>query len=203
MNADDIDILERRVGYDGFFKLDELRLRHRRFDGGMSDVLTRERFHIGRAVCILPFDPVRNQVLLIEQFRVGALDHPTGPWLLETVAGLLGKDEQPADAARRELLEEAGVDCDQIEPIGQYQGSPGAVNELVSMFVARADLGDAGGVHGLAHEHEDIKSHVMPVADAFALLDEGRVTAVTALLPLRWLQVHHNALRQRWQMATV
>lgn len=202
MSVDDVEIIERRIGYRGFFMLDQVRLRHRRFDGRMSEELSRERFHIGRAVCVLPFDPVRDEVLLIEQFRIGALDHPAGPWLLESVAGLLGDGEHPIETARRELIEEAGVVADHLEPIGEYQASPGAVNELVSMFVARADLAQAGGVHGLADEHEDIKSHLLPTAAAFALADQGRVTAVTALLPLRWLQIHHRELRRRWQMAT-
>jgi len=197
----DVEIVRRETVYRGFFDLDVLQLRHRRFDGGMSAPLRRELFKIDDAVCVLPYDPERDAVVLIEQFRVGALDHPRGPWLLECVAGLMDEGETAEGTARREIVEETGLRPRRIEKIGTYAATPGAVTEHVTCFVAQVDAREAGGVHGLASEHEDIKTHLVDAGEAFGWIDEGRITAVNALVPLRWLQVHRHDLRRRWQSA--
>jgi ADP-ribose pyrophosphatase len=205
--ADDPDageavrIVERRLEYRGFFDFEVLKLRHRRFDGSLSGVVTREVLHIPQAAAVLPYDPVRDAVVLIEQLRAGSLGHDEGPWLLESVAGLLEPGESPEATARREIVEEAGVEALRLEQIAVYIASPGAVTERSTVFIAQIDSREAGGVHGVAGETEDIRSHVLPRETAFAWLEEGRIVAANAVIPLRWLQVHGAALRRRWLAA--
>ena len=135
-DAADVRILERRLAYGGFFDLEVLRLQHRRFDGSMSGVVSREVLHIPNASAALPYDPVADRVVLIEQFRAGTLGHAEGPWLLETVAGLMEPGEDAATTARREILEEAGLEARRLERIGAYIASPGAVTEHTTVFIA-------------------------------------------------------------------
>jgi ADP-ribose pyrophosphatase len=197
-----VEVVERRLAHSGFFDFEILKLRHRRFDGRMSEVVSRELLHIPNAAAVLPYDPRVDRVVLIEQFRSGTLDHPEGPWLLETVAGLMEPGEAPEETARREIVEEAGLEAGRLEQVGVYIASPGAVTERTTVFVAEVDSAKAGGVHGLASETEDIKSHVVPLATAFEWLESGRVTAANAVVALRWLQVHGAALKSRWLAGT-
>ena len=200
-NEGDIDLIESRELSRGFFRFEERQLRHRRFDGAMSTKISREVLHIGSTVIVLPYDWRRDEVLLIEQFRAGGMEMAGGPWIIECVAGMLGTGEDPAHAAKRELFEESGVRARFVEPIGRYAPNPAVTTEYANMFIAGADLVGAGGVHGLAEEGEDIKSHVLKADEAFRWLDEGRILAANCQLPLRWLQVHRDSLRQRWQKA--
>lgn len=119
-----------------FYQLDRLHLRHRLFAGGMGKLINRELFVRHDAVCVLPYDPQRDCVVLIEQFRVGALDKSVNPWLIELVAGLIDKDEQPEEVARREAVEEAGLELAELWPLTQYYPSPGGSDERVHLYVA-------------------------------------------------------------------
>ncbi len=197
----DVQLVERRLVYSGFFDFEVLALRHRRHDGGMSGVVTREVLHIPNAAAVLPYDPRRDRVVLIEQFRAGTMGHAEGPWLLETVAGLMEPGEAPETTARREIVEEAGLEALRLERVGLYIASPGAVTEHTTVFVAEVDSRTAGGVHGLASETEDIKSHVVDLSEALDWLESGRIVAANAVVALRWMQVHGAALRQRWLAA--
>ncbi|MBP8087731.1 MAG: NUDIX domain-containing protein, partial [Polaromonas sp.] len=154
---DDVEVVEREACFRGFYQLDRLHLRHRLFAGGMGKLISRELFVRHDAVCVLPYDPQRDCVVLIEQFRVGALDKSLNPWLIELVAGLIDKDEQPEQVARREAVEEAGLELAELWPLTQYYPSPGGSDERVHLYVGRCDSRGAGGVHGLEDEGEDIR----------------------------------------------
>ena len=162
--AADVAPIGREFSYARFFGMEEHRLRHRRFDGGMSDAVDRAVFTSGDAITVLPFDPRAGTVLLVEQFRSGphARRDPR-PWCLETVAGRCDRSEPPEATARREAREEANLELGRIERIAAFYPSPGIVAEYITSFVAEADLGAGGGVHGLAEEHEDIRTLVVPL----------------------------------------
>ncbi len=194
----EVRIVQSRDAYRGFFRFEVVDLVHRRFDGAMSPTIRREILHIPQAAVVLPYDPVTDSVVLIEQFRAGCMRHPTGAWLLEVVAGLVGPGESAAETALRELVEEAGLEARRLEQIATYVASPGAVTERSSVFIAEVDAGRAGGVHGVPDEAEDIKSHVVPLPTALDWVESGRILAVNAVIPLRWLQVHHADVRRRW-----
>lgn len=192
------ELLGRDIAYEGFFRLVRYRVRHTLFDGGWSEVLQREVFERGHAAAVLPYDPERDQVALIEQFRVGALDAPGGPWLLELVAGIIEDDEPAAEVVRREAREEAGCAVTELERICEYLVSPGGTTERTTLFVGRADLGDVSGVHGLDREHEDILVHVVDADSAIAMADDGRVNNAMGQIGLQWFARHRQRLRRRW-----
>lgn len=199
MHDSQVEILERHTAYQGFFRLEVLRLRHRLFAGGWSEVITRELFERGHAVAVLPYDPILDQVVLIEQFRVGALDAPGGSWLLEIVAGMAEDDEPIADVAARETAEEAGCTVSVLEPNCRFLVSPGGTSERIHLFCGRVDARGVGGVHGIAAEHEDIRVLAMPASTAFDYVAQGRIDSAAPIIALQWLQLHRGDLRTRWE----
>ncbi|RIA34608.1 ADP-ribose pyrophosphatase [Ectopseudomonas oleovorans] len=197
-DADAVDIIERETCFRGFYRLDRIKLRHRQYAGGMGPQLTRELFVRHDAVCVLPYDPQRDEVVLIEQFRVGAMEKVANPWLLELVAGLIDKDEEPEEVARREAIEEADLTLTSLWPITQYFPSPGGSNERVHLFVGRCSSEGAGGVHGLAEEGEDIRVQVMPLEDALSAVRDGRIDNAASIIALQWLALNREEVRGMW-----
>jgi ADP-ribose pyrophosphatase len=191
------ETLNHKVLYQGFFRMDQYHLRYECFSGGNHTVI-REVFERGDAVAVLPYDPVRDETVLVEQFRPGAVRHPGSPWLLELIAGMLDKSQSPEQAARREALEEAGCELTGMFPIYRYLVSPGGTTEATTLFVGRADTSRLGGLHGLDDEHEDIKVHVMGVKQALELLNSGRIENAVTIIGLQWLALNRTDLRQRW-----
>jgi ADP-ribose pyrophosphatase len=198
MNHTGVEVLERTVAFEGFFRLLRYRLRHRLFAGGMSAPLVRESHERGDAAVVLPYDPARREVVLVEQFRVGALERPDDPWLLEPVAGIVEPGEEAPEVARREAREEAGLELQDLIAIGTYYPSPGASSERCFAFVGRCDTRGAGGLFGLAHHGEDVKAHVVPLGTALSWLEDGRLRAASALITLQWLALHRAELEARW-----
>ncbi len=193
-----LEILGKETVYQGFFRLDRYRLRHSLFGGGESKVLVRELFERGHAVGVLPYDPVRDEVVLVEQFRVGALEEPDGPWLLEIVAGMIEPGEQPQEVAHREAAEEAGCVLQELVPVARYYSSPGGSSERVTVFCARVSTEGLGGIHGEPSEGEDIRVVVLPFAEAFALVENGRIKAALPIIALQWLALNRERLRREW-----
>ena len=198
-----VEILDKTVCYDGFFRIERYRLRHRLFSGGWSRELTREIFERGHAAAVLPYDPVLDTVVLVEQFRIGALEAPGNPWLLEIVAGVIDHpDETPEEVARREAVEEANCHIQDIVHICDYFVSPGGTSERISLFCGKVDAAGAGGLHGLEEEAEDIRVVVVPFAEALAQLRAGDIKSAAPIIALQWLQLNHQQLRARWGMAS-
>ncbi|HSC83274.1 MAG TPA: NUDIX domain-containing protein [Pseudomonas sp.] len=195
---DAVEVLKRETCFQGFYKLDRLHLRHRQFAGGMGPQLSRELFVRHDAVCVLPYDAQRDCVVLIEQFRVGAMDKTSNPWLIELVAGLIDKDEEPEEVARREAIEEADLSLGALWPITTYFPSPGGSDERVHLYVGRCDSASAGGVHGLAEEGEDIRVHVWPLADALQAVKDGRISNAASIIALQWLALNRAEVRGLW-----
>lgn len=142
-SKNDVEIIARETLYRGFFSLDLYRFRHRLFNGGMSGEITREIFERGHAAVLLPFDPVRDEVVLVEQIRIAAYDTSESPWLLEMVAGMIEAGETVEDVARREALEEAGLEVGRTKPILSYLASPGGTSERLSIPVGEVDASTA------------------------------------------------------------
>jgi len=193
-----VEIIDTELCYQGFFRLERVRLRHSLHRGGMSPVLVRETIEKGNVVAVLPYDPVTDRVVMIEQFRVGAIRDPRSAWLLEIVAGLMEPGELPEEVARREAMEEAGLAVRRIEPIARFFATPSKSSELTHLYCGEVDASGAGGVHGLAHEGEDIRVVPMPVEQAFALLETGRIDSAWPMIALMWLQTHRERLRLAW-----
>ncbi|MEE8173042.1 MAG: NUDIX domain-containing protein [Alphaproteobacteria bacterium] len=198
---DEYEIIERETPFQGYFRIDKYKLRHRCFDGSWTQPIWREVFERGHAAAVLPYDPVRDAVVLQEQFRVGALDAPGGPWMLEIVAGIIDLGEGIEEVARREALEEAGLVLQELLHIQDYLVSPGGTTERVSLFVGRADSSDAGGVFGLAQEAEDIRVRVLPFEQAMAELHGRPINVASLVIAMQWLALNRDMLRQRWSGA--
>jgi len=196
--AGDVNIAARRHPYADFFAVEEYDLRHRRFDGTLGAQITRAAFVMGDAVTVLPYDPVRDRVLLIEQFRAGPLARGDAqPWLLEAIAGRVDPGETPEDAARREAEEEAGLTLGALVPVAGYYPSPGAVSEYLYSYIALTDLPDGtAGVFGLAGEAEDIRGHLLTFDAAMGLVTSGEINNAPLLLSLLWLQNDRPRLRR-------
>ncbi|MBK8183023.1 MAG: NUDIX domain-containing protein [Candidatus Competibacteraceae bacterium] len=194
------EILEQSIGYDGFFRLEKYRLRHELFAGGWSAEITRECLERGHAVAVLLYDPALDQVILLEQFRIGALDFPGGPWLLEIVAGIIDDPAETTEAvARREAREEADCEILELIPICHYLVSAGGTSETITLFCGRVDATTVtAGVKGLATEHEDIQVSVASRTEALALLHRGRISSAAPIIALQWLELNHAKLRERW-----
>lgn len=197
MNAN-VEILEKTICFEGFFRIERYRLRHRLFSGDWSHPLVRELFERGHAAAVLPYDPIRDEVVLIEQFRVGALNAPGGPWLMEIVAGIIEADETTEDVVKRESIEEANCIITDLIPLYNFLVSPGGTTESVALFCGRVDTTHAGGVHGASEEGEDIKVHVVAVDTALALLQAGKINSVSAIIALQWLALNRYHVRTMW-----
>lgn len=195
----DYEIIQRDVLYQGIFRMARYHLRFRLFNGGFSDVLTREVMERKSAAGVLPYDPVLDRVVLIEQFRPGAISNPQSPWLIEVVAGVYVPDEKPDQVAVREADEEAGCEILDLYPICEYFVSPGGSNEYFHLYCGRIDASTSGGIHGLHEENEDIRAISLSAEEAFIWMQEGKIKTSPAIISLQWLQLNREWLRQLWQ----
>jgi len=182
----------------GFMKLAKYTVQHERFDGGMIGPFTREIVLRTTAVGVLPYDPVADKILLIEQFRLAA--HLAGfpAWQREVIAGIADKDESSEDLARREAIEEANCKVTDLIEMTRFLLSPGMSNEVLILYCGRMDSSQATGVHGLATEHEDIRSTLYDAKDIPALLEHGTTGNGPLTIALYWMQANRQRLRQLW-----
>lgn len=188
------EVLDKKAVFQGYFRVDEYRLRFELHQGGWSEPVTREIFERGVAAATLLYDPKLDQVVLIEEFRPGVIASGESPWLLEIVAGIIESGEKPAEVARREALEEAGMAVSDLMPITQYWVSPGGTTETVYLFCGRVDASKAGGVFGLAEEGEDIKVSVVSSDEAFAKVRSGEIKDAPAIIALQWLELNKKTV---------
>lgn len=192
-------IINKTLQYDGFFKLSVIKLQHELFAGGNSPVLRRELIDKGDAVSVLPYDPLRDEVVLVEQFRIGAADDNNGPWCIEVIAGYQEPGETAEGVVIREALEEAGCVISELESMYRFYSSPGGSSEQVEVFFARTDTSGIGGIHGLDEEGEDIKVHVVSSQLAFEWLDSGRIDSAMPIIALQWFRANRDLIRERWR----
>ncbi|GLQ32494.1 NUDIX domain-containing protein [Litoribrevibacter albus] len=196
MTNQDVEILEKKEGYRGFFRLNVYKLRHRLFDGGWSQEITRELFERGHAVGVLLHDPERECILMVEQFRLGVAvaDKGDSPWALEIVAGMLDKNKPAEEVARMEAMEEAHCEVGALEHIHDYYSSTGGSSEHVKIFYGQIDsTGLDGRIAGLDEESEDIKVHLVPTNEIPVLLASGRVNNAMALIALQWFLLNKSS----------
>ncbi len=183
---------------DGFLKVNRYRLTHELYAGGSCAEIVRERMEGLRAASVLLYDPQLEQVVLVEQFRIGAMEHQEHPWVIETVGGYLGANESPEEVARRESIEEADCEIQNLEPICDFMVSPGISVDRIYLFCGQVDASKAGGIHGLDHEGEDIRVVVMEVDQAIGELYGGRMNSTSIIIALQWLAAKREKLKQRW-----
>jgi ADP-ribose pyrophosphatase len=197
----DVDIIEVTTGHSRHLRVEVIRFRHRLFAGGWSGERVFDIVRRGGAAAILLYDPERDSVVLVEQFRLAALLGDRSPWQLEAVAGLLDghSDETAEQVARREAREEAGLDpLGPLVPIQTILPASGSYDEAIELFCGRVDARDAEGIHGLAEEQEDIRVVVKTMAEVEAMLDAGEIDNGHTVICLYWLLRHRDRLRKQW-----
>ncbi|WP_318517677.1 ADP-ribose diphosphatase [Photobacterium leiognathi] len=194
---EDVDILAKETVYQGFFKMVKYRFRHKLFAGGWSGEISREMFERGHAAALLPYDPITDEVVLIEQFRIGAMAGGCEPWQLEIVAGMNDhQDESAEDVVKREAVEEAGLTVAELEKVTRYLSSSGGCSEMLDIFVGTVDSTQAGGIHGLEEESEDIRVHVVSREQAYEWVESGKIENAASIIALQWLQLNYSRLQK-------
>jgi ADP-ribose pyrophosphatase len=197
-------LLHRETLFQGYFRVDRYHVQHEKFEGGMTEPFTREVFHRGKQVAgVLLFDPHHDKVVMIEQFRAGAMASGQCPWILEIPMGMVDGDETPQQAALREALEEAGCTATDLQPIATYFSSPGGTTENIALFVGRITAPESGGIFGIATENENIRVQVMDATKAIGLLFTNKIRDAQTLIALQWFAMHHTELRSRWLVSEV
>lgn len=197
-NNNDVEIIEKKTLYQGFFSLKEYYFRHRLFNGGMSDIVKREVFERGNAIALLAYDVKRDCVVMVEQIRVGAMGDKKSPWLLEMIAGIIDENESIEKTTRREAQEEAGIHIGRCKRVLSYLASPGGMTERLDIMVGETDASMAGGIHGLAEENEDILVHVVKREIAYQWVEEGLIYNAASIIALQWLQLNYKQLQNEW-----
>ena len=198
LDKKDVEVLDYSVRYAGYFRIDGYQLRHKRFDGEWGAPRDFELFERGQGVAVLPYDPQTDQVVLIEQFRMGAIASET-PWLLEIVAGVVEEGESLEDVAHREAVEEAHCTLSELEPISQVYVSPGGSSETTQIYCGKVDVSTISHAFaGLAEEGEDIRVHIVSYDEAVTALNTGKVFSAPAVISLQWLQSNKARLNEKW-----
>ncbi len=197
-NSREFIIIRQETPYQGFFRLEKYRLRHSLFAGGWTGELDRELFRRGNCVAVLLYDPGRDQIVLIEQFRVGAILHQEQPWLLEIVAGAIEEGEAAEQVAYRESLEEAGCEILELIKVCEFYTTPGGSSERITLFCGRVDASDVQGIHGLDDEDEDILVRAVSFSEAYNLVERGEIDSAIPILAIQWLALNRSDLRKKW-----
>jgi ADP-ribose pyrophosphatase len=195
----DVELLASETLFQGHYRLERYRLRHRQFAGTMGLPITRELLRAHDAVVVLPYDPDADSVVMIEEFRIGPYAGGEQPWPLSIIAGVIDPGETLDQVARREALEEAG--CSLLGPLEQivdFYSSPGCTSERIVAFCGRCRVAGLGGVHGLPDEGEDIRVAVLAFAELRAMLKAGTIRSGPALIAAQWLALNRARLRRRW-----
>ncbi|WP_298863665.1 gamma-glutamylcyclotransferase [uncultured Sulfitobacter sp.] len=192
-----VEITKQLRAYTGYFAVDEVSLRHERFDGTMSPVLERSYFIGGDAALVLPYDPVRDVVLLVEQIRMAPIGrNDPEVWHLEPIAGRIDAGETAEHTALREAREEAELEIDRLELVARGYPSPGDSTGYYHIFVGIADLPEgAARVSGLETEAENIRSRLIPFTDFLAMAERQALANTPLTLLAYWLSHHRSRLR--------
>jgi len=193
-------IIQQETPFKGFFSVKKYTIEHTLYNGGWSAPVSREVFHRGSCVGVILYDPQRDEVVIIEQFRAGAVltSNQEDAWLLEIVAGAMEQGETAEDVARREAVEEAGCDIQEMIKINEFFTSPGGTSESLTLFCGRVDASNVGGIHGLDHEDEDIAVTSMKFDDVYALMEQGRIISAIPIIAIQWLYIHRQELKNKW-----
>ena len=191
-------ILNKTRNYDGHFKIDRLILQHELFDGGMGKELVRERVTRKNAVAVLPYDPIRDEVVLVEQFRVGALENDNNPWLIEIIAGLVEDGEEHEEVARREAIEEANCKLEDLHYVTSFYPTPGGFAEVSHVYIGKTDTTGLGGICGLSDEGEDIRVHIVSPSKAFEMLNNGKIRSAIPMIAMYNFMQLQDKLKNQW-----
>lgn len=195
----DVSILKKETVFHGFFKMNRYEVQHKLFNGQQSSVVKREMFERGHAVAVLPYDPNAQEFVLIEQFRLGAMETCDSPWLFEVIAGMIDEGQTPESVCHREAKEESGIELEGLTKALTYLSSPGGTTERLHIFMAKTESAKAKGIHGLDYESEDIRVHRVPENVARTWLEDGTIDNAAAIIALQWFFLNKEKLLKQWR----
>jgi ADP-ribose pyrophosphatase len=193
-----VELVDQVAAFQGHFRVGRYFFRHGLYQGGQSAVLKREVFERGHVAAVLPFDPRRDEVVLIRQFRAGSYVAGRHPWSWEIVAGIIEDGESAEALVRREAIEEAALEVRDVIAMHDVILSPGACSETCTAFLGHVDTTHTGGVHGLQSEGENILVKVLSFTEVRAMLEHGEIDNAIAVIALQWLALHRDQVRKRW-----
>ena len=188
----DVQTLACEPLYKGFFKCNKFTIKHKLFNGEWSKPLQREFFERGKAAALLAYDKKKDCVILVEQFRFGAMDSQRSPWLFELIAGMIDEGQSAEDTVKREAVEEAGLIVNECQFMLSFFVSPGGTTETVDLFITNVDSTGIGGIYGLADEGEDIRVHVVPRKEAYQWVQSGKIDNGITIIGLQWLELNYK-----------
>lgn len=196
-------ILDRKVEFDGYHRLESITCQPRSLKhDGMATEMSREVMFCSKMAAVLLYIPETDEILLNQQFRLGAmLAGAEDPFLLEVAAGAVDDGESTEDAARREALEETGATVTDLVFVSKCYTSAGCLAEEFHLYLGRIAKTESG-IFGMEHEGEEIKTHILPVSEVLTLLDDGKIMNAAACILLNWFARHHGKIRQEWLMTT-
>ena len=193
-----VQILKKKLVHNGYFKIFHYQLRHTLYDGKWGNKIAREVFERGNAAAVILYDPKRDKLVLIEQFRIGAQVAKLNPWVIEIVAGKIEKGESGKEVVKRESLEESGCKPSKLIHITDFQPSGGGASEIVSLFCGKVDSKNVGGIYGVKEEGEDIKVVVKSLGDALKMVDRGIIANSASIISIQWLTLNKKKIRKKW-----
>ena len=191
-------IINKEILYSGFFRMEKYCLQHTLYAGGWSAAINRELFVRGSCVAVLLYDPERDKVVLIEQFRAGAILQPDRAWLVEIVAGAIEEGETAIEVAYRESIEEAGCEIQELIVINEFYTTPGGASERITLFCGKIDSTKVGGIHGLDHEDEDILVRSVDFDEAYRMIESNEIESAIPIIAIQWLALNKEKIRQKW-----
>ena len=192
------EILQKEIVYPGFFRMEKYRLKHTLYAGGWGPEISRELFLRGSCVAVLLYDPIADKVVLIEQFRAGAILQPDRAWLMEIVAGAIEEGETALEVAYREAKEEAGCEILDLIEISEFYTTPGCSAERITLYCAKIDSHQVGGIHGLEEEHEDIFVRAVDFEEAYGMIETREIESAIPIVALQWLALNKQKIREKW-----
>jgi nudix-type nucleoside diphosphatase (YffH/AdpP family) len=190
----------KRSVYKGFFSVEEHDLTYQKFNNEQSNVVTRSTLVSSDAVIVLPYDPINDRILLIEQFRAGPyVKGDENPWVLEPIAGLIDEGETPESAGIREAQEEAHLEIKRLELVARSYPSPGISTEFFHQYIGIVSLPEETNlVSGLESEAEDIRSHIFSYEEFYKMIVEGEMNVGPAILLGLWLSKNRKSLMKKY-----
>lgn len=195
----DVELINVKTVCKSYYRIDQYQLKHRLFKGGWSPDIYRDVYERGSAIVCLPYDPVLDRVILIEQFRTGAYaEGAEDCWLVEAVAGIIEVGEKLEDVVHREAAEEAGCALHDLKYVGDYYATPGGCSEKLTVYIGHTDSEGIGGIHGVDEEDEDIRVFSTSFDEAMDLLDKGKISNIALVVALQWLALNKQDLRKSW-----
>ena len=179
-------IINKKNIHSGFFKMNEVTLKYKKYNGSWSNEIKRELFGGAQVSAVLPYDPKKNEIVLIQQFRPGTISKNYNNYLYEIVAGIIDDGESPETAAKRECLEETGCKVKKLTPIQGYFPAPGSSESFYNLYLAEIETFKGERIMGLENENEDIFVKSYKISDVKEKLEAGKIINGLTLIALQW-----------------